>query len=269
MSAAARALSLLACAGAASCAATSPVLVEPRLQREGEVRLQGGAAFAAPIAGDLSAVRESRDRLSQPSGPLDAERVLPAAAVAYGARPGAAPVMRGTIGLSKIVEANIQYGGRDIAVAGRWMLFESRTEDAGATTLSVGLGGRALLRGRPEDGYAAGLVSDGVRGYGAFAPVILGWQSDAGLLVAYLAATVGYQHVGGNVAWDTSTGGHELSIGHLSGAGTAGLGVGFRKVRVVVELGARRDWLDTQLDDKRTTIALWSLTPAFSLGWTL
>lgn len=264
-----QAIALLLGAGPLACAATSPVLVEPRLQREGDVRLQVGAAAAAPVGGDLAAVREARAQIAQPTAPLTAERVLPAAAVAYGARPGLSPVVRGTVGLSKVVEAQLQYSGRDVSVAGRWLLLESRTEDAGATTLSVGLGGRALLRGRPEDGYATGLVSDGVRGYGVFAPVILGWQSDAGLLVAYLAATVGYQQVGGNIAFDTTTGGHELSIHHLSGAGTAGLGVGFRRLRVVAELGLRRDWLDTSVDDRKATIGLWSLTPAFSLGWTL
>lgn len=266
-------VALAACAATTACAATSPVLVEPRLQHEGDVRLQLGAAAAAPIGGDLAAVREARELLARPTtAPVESERALPAAAVAYGARPGVAPVFRATVGLSKLVEANLQYGGGDVSVAGRWLLFESRTTDAGATTLTVGVGGRALLRARPEDGYASGLLGENIHGYGMFAPVILGWQSDAGLLVAYLAATFGYQQVAGRVSFGGGTDaerGRDLSIGHFSGAGTVGVGVGFRKVRVVAELGARRDWIDTTIDDRQATIGLWTLTPGFSLGWTL
>jgi len=268
-----RATAVLACAVSSACAATSPVLVEPRLQRDGEVRLQVGAAAAAPIGGDLEAVREARARLSTPTTmPMEADKALPAVAVAYGARPGVAPVVRATVGLSKMVEAYLQYGGRDIAVSGRWLLAEWRSVEAGATTISVGAGGRALLRGRPEDGYAGGMVSDDVRGYGVFAPLILGWQSDAGLLIAYVAATLGYEQISGRVAFGGGSDmdrARDLSIGHLSGAGTVGVGVGFRKIRVAIELGTRRDWLDTKIDDERAKIGLWSLTPAFSLGWTL
>lgn len=267
------ALALLPVLGGVGCAATSPVLVEPRLQQEGDVRLQVGAAAMAPVGGDVDAVREARDRIANTTTtPLENDKGLAAAAVAYGARPGVSPVVRATVGLSKVVEANLQYGGRDISVAGRWQLVESRTADAGATTLSIGLGGRALLRGRPEDGYATGLVSDDLRGYGAFAPVILGWQSDAGLLTAYLAAMIGWEQIDGHIAFGGGADAgrpRALTIGHLTGGVTLGVGVGFRAVRVIVELGARHDSLDTKLDDKQATIGLWSLTPAFSLGWTL
>lgn len=257
---------------ALGCAATSPLLVEPRLQHGGDVRMQVGAAAVAPIAGDLGEIRGARDRLGSyaatPS-PISTEEALPAIALAFGARPGVAPVIRSTVGLSKTVEANVHYGGRDISVGGRWLVAEWRSADAGATTLSIGAVGRTLLRYRPADGYLGGVITDDVRGFGGSVPVILGWQSDAGLLIAYLGAIVGYEQVVGRVAFGSDALARKVTIEHVDGAAILGVGVGFRKLRVGVELGARRDWLDATIDDTKGKVSVISLTPAFALGFTL
>ncbi|MBI2390218.1 MAG: hypothetical protein HYV09_11570 [Deltaproteobacteria bacterium] len=129
--------------------------------------------------------------------------------------------------------------------------------------------GRTLLRYRPADGYLGGVITDDVRGFGGSVPVILGWQSDAGLLIAYLGAIVGYEQVVGRVAFGSDALARKVTIEHVDGAAILGVGVGFRKLRVGVELGARRDWLDATIDDTKGKVSVISLTPAFALGFTL
>ncbi len=268
------------CLGAlAACSAASPTLVEPRLVRAGDVRLQAGAGAIAPIAGDKGALAEARRTLeappppdpSSPAGADDPRRegaVLPGLAVALAARPGVAPVLRATTGITRGFEGTVRYSGRDVGAGVRAMLFESRTEDAGATTLSIGLDGRALLRNRPEDGQLTGVVTDDVRGFGGAVPVVLGWQSDAGLVVGYVATTVGFDRVQGRVAltaFEDPAPARALDVARWWATGTLGLGVGFRRVRVVVELGVQRDWLRVDSEGARADVRLWSLAPAFAV----
>lgn len=257
------------------CAATLPTLAEPRLVREGDVRVQVGGAAAAPIAGDITPMREGRAALDAAETPPEdtpenRAKLLPAAAIAFGARPGVAPLVRSSLSLSKDFEATLQYGGRDAAVSGRYMLWERRSVDAGAVTLTVGGLAHVLLRGRPEDGYLRGVLSDNVFGGGAAIPIVLGWQSDAGLLIGYLGAIVGYERVTGTIAYTGQTGTSaralDVEIGRVHASATLGVGLGFRRVRVIAELGARRDWLNASIDDQSRRLALLSLTPAFALG---
>jgi len=268
-------LAALACLWAFSsgCAATMPVLAEPRLVREGEVRFQVGAAAATPVAGDTEAVNAGRDRLAAPEVVRDdrptTELVLPAVAAGFASRPGVAPVTRATLRLSREVEANMHFGGRDAHLGARYLVWEARSADAGAATFSVGLDGHALLQGRSTDSYI-NATSETVRGFGGAVPLILGWQSDAGLLIAYLGAIVGYERITARVLTeqpDTTITSRGLTLGRFHTTGTLGVGVGFRRVRVIVEMGVRRDSIHGELGDVSQTITLWSLTPAFSAGF--
>jgi len=267
-------LALLACPLAFSlgCAATMPMLAEPRILREGDVRFQAGAAAATPIAGDEAAVRAGRERLSSPEivgdDPATTQTVLPAVAAGFAARPGVAPVTRATMSLSKSVEASLHFSARDAHVAGRYLLWEHRSLDAGAMTFTAGADGHALLQARSTDGYI-NATSETVRGYGIAAPFILGWQSDAGLLIAYLGAIVGYERITGRVLTEKPDGfsARALTLGRFHLSGTVGVGVGFRRVRVIAECGVRRDAIGAKLGDESRNLALWSLTPAFSVGF--
>lgn len=270
----ARLATLAVAAASLGCAATAPLLAEPRLVREGDVRLQVGGAAAAPVGGDLDAIRAGRQQLDAaeippPDDEKTTRELLPATVVGFGARPGVAPVVRTTLSLSKQIEASLHYGGRDARVGGRYLLWESRSVDAGATTLSIGGDGHVLLRGRPEDGYLNGVASQNVRGYGVAAPIILGWQSDGGLLIAYAGAMVGYERVTGTIAFTGRTGtapARDVVIGRVHVTGTLGIGMGFRRVRVILELGARRDFINAKIGDESARVALISLTPAFAFG---
>lgn len=254
------------------CAATAPMLAEPRLVRESDVRFQVGAAGVAPIGGDLAAIRAGRDRLNAPEvvddGAATTQAILPAVAAGFSARPGVAPVTRATLSLSKSIEGSVHYSGRDAHVAGRYLIFESRSTDAGATTLSVGADGHAILQGRPQDGYITA-TSETVRGYGLAVPVLLGWQSDANLVIAYAGALVGYERVTAKILYEkpgSNTVTRDMVLGRLHVTGTLGLGVGFRRVRAIVELGIRRDTIDARIGDQSKTVGILSLTPAFAFG---
>lgn len=271
----ARALVPAVACSLAACSAASPVLVEPRLVRSGDLRFQTGAGALAPIAGDTRALADARQLLAAPpqgaappGTPTREEAVLPGLAVAYAARPGVAPVFRATTGLTSRLESTVRYSGRDFGAGVRALLFESRTAEAGATTLTVGADGRALLRQEPEDGLLTGIVSDGVRGYGASVPVVLAWQSDAGLVIGYVASAVGVDRVSGRVgltAFADPAPARALGITRWWASGTVGLGVGFRRIRLVVELGVERDWLTADVSGMRADVRLWSLAPAFAV----
>ncbi len=264
---------------ASGCAASSPVLVEPRIVPGGDVRLQLGAAVLAPIAGDTEALTRARSTLATPPepDPLTGSRdaavraVDPGAAVALGARPGVAPIVRTTVGLGDRVEGHLRYGGRDVAGGARFIVFEKRTQEAGALTFSIGGEGRFVLRHRPEDGVLSGVATDNVQGVGGAVPAVLAWQSDAGLIIAYVAATIGYERITGRIAMPALMDPapyRDAKLSRLFGAGTLGLGVGFRRVRVIAELGIQRDWLDATIGGASTQVRLVSLAPAFAFGLT-
>jgi hypothetical protein len=243
------------------CSAATPLLAEPRAPAVGELRLQAGGAAIVPVAGDDGALAAARNPGNGGDVPTKlAAGVAEAAAI----HPGVAPVLRAQIGVTPQLEASLRYGGRDLGAGGRWFFFESRTEQGGATTVSVGLEGRLLLKDRPSDGMLPAEATLGdLHGYGATLPFVLAWQSDAGLVSAYLGALAGVDFAAGTVG-GTLTG--DASFHRTYGAATVGLGVGFRRVRAIVELGLERDWVHGDVAGQAVDLRLWSLTPAFALS---
>ncbi len=244
-----------------ACSAASPLLIEPHAPAVGELRLQTGGAALVPVAGDDGAIAAARNAGSGPSAP---QKVAAGVAEAAAIHPGVAPVVRAQIGAAPGLEASLRYGGRDLGLSGRWVFYDHRTEEAGATTLSLGLDGRALLAGRPADGMlpADALVS-GLHGGGGTLPFVLAWQSDAGLVSAYVGALVGFDAAGGSVSGSLSG---DASVRRTFGAATLGIGVGFRRVRAIVELGLERDWVHGAIADQTVDLRLFSLAPAFALS---
>jgi hypothetical protein len=271
------------CVFALGCAATSPLLVEPRAVAPGEIRVQGGGAVLTPVAGDTSKLADTRRMLEQPptstgTSPNHEDvfrAALPGAAIAYAVRPGFAPVARATVGLQTNLEASIRYGGRDLGVGLRYVIIEERTETAGAITLSIGGNAQTILRHRPEDGLLGRARTDDVKGFGGTVPLILGWQSDANLVTAWLGALVGYDAVTARFALpdlevDPDNAPFRSLTAHRTfAAATIGVGLGFRGFRAGVELGVERDWLGFSTDFGDDKARLWSLTPAFAIAATL
>lgn len=260
-------------AGLCGCATSSPLLVEPRSVAPGEVRAQVGAAGMAPIGGDRSALVDARAALADSTTKTtDVGKIDPGVAMLFGAHPGVAPVVRAQVGLHERVEGNIRYGGRDVGTGVRFIFYDARTENAGATTLSIGAEARAVLMGRPDDGILPGAFVDNVKGWGGTIPFIAAWQSDAGLVFAYAGAAVGADRVTGRVAFtgiDANAPFLDAAVTRLFAAATLGLGVGFRKLHIIAELGLERDLLHSTIAQRSTDVRLYSLMPGFVASFRL
>lgn len=249
--------------GLVACSAASPMLLEPRAPAVGELRLQGGGAALVPVAGDTGAI--SAARTTQTTGSDAPAKLAAGVAEATLIHPGVAPVVRAQIGAAPGLEASLRYGGRDLGLGARWIAYESRTDQGGVTALSIGLEGRALLHDRPSDGLTPPAVSvTGERGFGGALPIALSWSSDAGLVSAYVGAMVGADYASGTVGGEVLSG--SASYRRWFGGGTVGLGVGFRRVRALIELGLERDFLHAEIAGQAVDLRLWSLTPAFALS---
>ncbi|MFI5302783.1 MAG: hypothetical protein ACHREM_32230, partial [Polyangiales bacterium] len=99
-------------------------------------------------------------------------------------------------------------------------------------------------------------------------PCILSWQSSAGLILAYAGATIG----GGYGALDVASAydARHVTFQRLFGALTGGLGVGFRSVHVLAELGLEHDTIvshvPSQAGGDDVSRGVWSLVPGFALS---
>jgi hypothetical protein len=252
----ARVASFAACAVVSGCGTVSPLLVEPRATA-GEVRQSVGAAALIPVGGAAGAIADARTAAATGAPPSDASLAVVAAT-----RPGVTPLLRTTIPVGHASELALDVTGRSVAVGGRYFVHDARTETGGASTLSIG----ARIEGLLDPTLADALTTSGsgaARGAGVTVPVAWSWQSDAGLVLAYVGAQLG----GGWVGIDAPGAvGGSGTLKRAFGAATLGLGVGFRRVHVLAELGIEHDWLALELGGRSTSVELTSLTPAFALS---
>ena len=222
------------------CATTSPALVEPRAANAGDVHLTTGGAALVPIAGGT-----------------DTE------SLGHVVRPGLGTVVRGAVGLGGRSEATLRYGGRDVGLGVRWNAFESRTDQAGALALLVGIEARGRLGVRADDAPAH---RDDAHGAGLVIPVGVAFASDAGLVTAWAVLQGGAERIAGPLQLDATQPAVELSLRRLFVVGQIGLGIGFRRVRVLAEIGVERDWVSGTASGVARSFAVTSLTPAFALS---
>ncbi|GAC1352429.1 MAG: hypothetical protein NVSMB1_15210 [Polyangiales bacterium] len=254
-----------------NCSVTAPILVEPRAPQLGDLRIQTGAAALVPIAGDDQLISRARNESGSGTtgSPLSGDSSASGAtAMVLAARPGVAPVVRGFVGVGKGIEAGLRYGGRDVGVSARFVILESRGEQAGARTLSIGFDGKAVLPQRADDATVLGLSVENLRGFGGSVPIVAAIQSDAGLMFGYVGAAVGVDAIHASVAypgWNDARV-REASISRVWGAGTIGIGLGFRRLHVITELGFQRDLISASIEARATVVRLYSLTPAFGIS---
>lgn len=230
-------VSLALCAG---CATTSPVLVEPRAANPNEARLTVGGAGLVPIKAAV-----------EPDG------------VANVVKPGLGTVVRASFGLGARTEATLRYGGRDLGLGLRWNAFESRTEQAGALAFLLGIEARGRLAVRPDD---AVVHRDDARGYGVVAPIGVAFQSDAGLVTAWGVAQLGLERIAGPFQRDADAPTLDIRLLRTFVAGQFGVGIGFRRVRVMAEIGVERDFIRGTVGGEDRSFAITCLTPAFGLS---
>lgn len=229
------------CLGVATgCATTSPALIEPRAANPNEARLTVGGAALVPL---------------DPVGDSDG--------VGHVVKPGLGTIVRASFGLGGRTEATLRYGGRDLGLGLRWNALESRSEQAGALALLLGIEARGRLAVRPDD---AVVHRDDARGYGVVAPIGVAFQSDAGLVTAWGVAQFGLERVAGPFQRDADAPVLDLRLLRTFLAGQFGLGIGFRRVRVMAEIGVERDWVSGTVAGVDRSFAVTSLTPAFALS---
>lgn len=237
----------------------------------GEVRVAAGFSAEIAAGGFSTAVLGAQGDASQyPTG-----SVVPAdttftkgALVEAAVGPGLAPYGSGRVGIGDHFEGGITYTGRAIRIDLRRSF--SLTEH---WALSVGAGGSAVLYGH-GDGSALPYVDLGqLHGWGADVPVLVGYESDDGLYMAWVGARGGVEHV--DISEVTSEPGSGalgtppigLSATRAWGGGVLGLAVGFRHLHVAIELDASYASISGQYNNVQATVSGLTVAPGATLWW--
>jgi hypothetical protein len=238
----------------------------------GEVRVAAGFSANVAAAGFSSALLGAQNDASQnaPAGsaaPADTT-FTKGALVEAAVGPGLAPYASGRVGIGDHFEGGITYTGRAIRIDLRRAFPLSEH-----WALSVGAGGSAVLYGH-GDGSELPYVDLGqLHGWGADVPVLVGYESDDGLYMAWVGARAGAEHV--DISEVTSEPGSAtlgtpppgLSATRLWGGGVLGLAVGFRHLHVALELDASYASISGQYNGVQATVGGLTVAPGATLWW--
>jgi hypothetical protein len=190
------------------------------------------------------------------------------ALVAAAVGPGIAPYVGARVGVGSQFEGGLSYTGRAMRADLR------RSFDLGEHwSLSLGAGGTAALYGHQDAGALPDVDLGQLHGWGADVPVLLGYESDAGLYMVWVGARAGWEHVDvsevrsepKDVTLGTPPVG--LSATRLWGGGLLGLAVGFRHVHVAMELDAAYTSITGEYNQTHASVSGVSLAPATALWW--
>ena len=181
-----------------------------------------------------------------------------------GVAPGVAPWVGGRMGLEGNNELGLTYAGRALRLDVRHAF------SFGRGSLSIGLGGSAVMARRPGSGSDV----SGVFGGGGDVPLLIGWRSASDIYSVWFGPRAGFEVVGGRL--QIGEGGAASSLGvdarHYYGMLVAGARVGFRHVHVAIELDAAYHHVDGTFTGKgaagttSTNVQQITLTPAGALG---
>jgi hypothetical protein len=137
-------------------------------------------------------------------------------------------------------------------------------------SLSLGAGGSAALHGRQQGETLPNLDLGELRGWGADAPILVGYGSDAGLYMVWLGGRAGWEHVDiGPLATGPSAAAlpHTLSATRFWGGGLFGLAAGFRHLHVALEFDVSYASVSGDYKGTHAQIDGLALTPASCLWW--
>lgn len=219
---------LLACA-VAGCATAEPTLAGGRTVPPGRSDLAAGGAFRVPV-GEL---------VAQPL-PEDDEQLL-----AFGAPGGAAPVVFARHGLDEHLDLGVEASGSSVRASLRGRI-------------PLGSLAHVLIGIVPHAGAVSDLEgNDAFRG-GAMLPIVLGAEVFS-MYEAWIGARVGLEHVTGELA------SRSVGLTGVRTGGVVGLGVGFRRLMLLVELAVDHELWWGSLGDTRIERNGVALTPAFAL----
>ncbi len=85
-------------------------------------------------------------------------------------------------------------------------------------------------------------------------------------MTAWGAVQLGVERIAGPFQADASSAPLELRLIRGFVVGQIGIGIGFRRVRVLAEMGIERDWVGGTLGGVDRSFAVTSLAPAFAIA---
>jgi hypothetical protein len=257
--------------GMTGCGGGLPLLHPARALPPGEVRAMGGLSADAVVGSaskDLTAARnEAIASAGVPGAAGTNATYAKGALVSALLGPGLAPVAGARVGLGHGAEAGLVYTGRGARIDAR------ATVDKGAVTYSAGVGVSAAFYGAQDGDSLPNMSLSGLHGVGADLPLLVGWQSAAGLYKVWGGARGGFEHA---QVSDLTSGTREasatppisLSGTRYWGGGLLGLSVGFRHVHVAFEIDVAYVAASGEYNQTHVSISGVTLAPATALLWT-
>jgi hypothetical protein len=257
------------------CAGGSPLLHPARTLPAGDVRAAGGVSanvVVGSLSDDLRTARTLAERdpsgATTPGAPGTNPDYAKGALVLANVAPGLAPVVGARVGLGNAFEGGLAYTGRGVRADAR------RSFDDGAWSLSLGLGGTAVLYGRQQGSELPNVDLGALHGFGADVPVLGGWESDGGLYKIWFGARAGFER--GVVetlstepkAETLATPPIRLEAMRWYGGPLLGIATGFRHVHVALEIAATYNSVNGTYNGTNATVSGLALTPATALLWT-
>jgi hypothetical protein len=255
----------------ASCGGGLPLLHPARTLPAGEVRAAAGFSGNVAVGGFSVALRNATNEVaSNPSFSLSPQDTTFAkgALVAASVGPGLSPIAAARVGIGAFTEGGLTYTGRSIRGDVR------RSFDLSPSwTLSVGVGGSAVLYGRQEGSSLPGVDLGRLHGFGADVPVLLGYQSDGELYVLWIGVRGGGEHVEisdlssepGGVTLGTPP--LSLSATRFWAGGLLGVALGFRHIHVAMEMDVSYATIEGDFSQTHTQVAGLTLGPSTALWW--
>lgn len=257
----------------AGCAGGTPLLHPAQTLPTGDVRAAGGLSGNVVVGSLAEDLRNARAlAVADPtlpgapgSNPSYAKGALVSAAVA----PGIAPFVAARVGIGAKSEGGITYTGRNVRIDVRRSLDLSKE-----WALSGGVALDAALYGRQQGSTLPNVDLSSLRGYGLDVPLLVGYESTAGLYRLWLGARGGWEHdtiedlTSEPKSPPIATGPIGLSADRAWVGGVLGLAVGFRHVHLALELDASYETVHGRYNDTTVDIHGLALAPAAAVWWT-
>jgi hypothetical protein len=254
-----------------ACSGAMPLTHGAHVLDKGDVRAIVGVAGQAPISGLAEAVRNARasaqsnPNVGVPGDVTYAKGALASALVG----PGVSPIVGGRVGIGNGFEGGIAYTGRGIRVDARhaWNLTEE-------VALSLGVGGSTIFYGQEQSSTLPGVDVSSLYGYGADVPLLIGWQSTAGLYQVWGGVRGGGEH--GTIGTLTSEP-KAVSLGlpppplrgeRWYGGALVGAAAGFRHVHAALQLEASYETVVGRFNGTDASAGGFVLSPSGAVWWT-
>jgi hypothetical protein len=246
---------------ALGCGSTSP------LMHPAHPLPQGRTAFGAGISNTFL-VGEADEALEQaraPDASSDRAAFLEGVAAHVAVSPGLAPWVGARAGLGAGFEAGIGYTGRSARLDARYAVPLSER-----VAVSAGAGARGILVSS-DDEALPGVDASRVNGLGVDIPLIVGWRSDAEVILVWGGARGGGEWLGGDLTLRSGPDSEEqvsIDANRFYVGGLVGIAAGVHPVWVAVELEVGYQTLSSTLgepDESRIELDGTTIAPTGAL----